>query len=272
MKDPSIYEYRSYKVFVRDLVKGRPHGGRGMFRQMSEYLKVHSTLISQVFRGAKDLSPEQAYRAAEFLNLDMGQTDYFLALVDYDRNTFGPLRERISHRLDQMRQQSQHVKSRIKSTHALSEDAKARFYSHWHYAAIRLATDIPALQDAVSIARHFGLTRGYVEELLEFLSAQGLVIHDQQKNKYKLGPARTHIDQYSPYTPAHHRNWRLKSLEQHFLLTESELAFSAPMTLSVADLKHIKESILKLIQEVDRSVRESPSEVLACLNIDLLRI
>ncbi len=272
MKEPLVYEYRSYKEFVRDLVKGRPHGGRGMFRQMAEYLKVHSTLISQVFRGTKDLSAEQAFLAAEFLNLDMNQTDYFLALVEYERASFEPLRERIVHRLDQMRLQNQLVKNRIKSTHVLPEEVKARFYSHWHYAAIRLATDIPALQDVASIAAHFGLSRAYVEELLEFLSLHGLVVLDPHKNKYKLGPARTHIDQYSPYTPTHHRNWRLKALDRHIAMKDSELAFSAPMTLSVADLKHIKELILTMIQEVDRTVRESPSETLACLNIDLLRI
>lgn len=266
----SIYEYQSYKTFVREYIKQREHGGRGTFRQMAEALKVHTTLISQIFRGTKDLSPEQAHRVAEFLKLDTNQTEYFLTLVELERTTYEPLRDRVKLRLETMRQQSQLVKNRMRPTQVISDEAKARFYSAWHYAAIRLATDINTMKDAASIAAHLQIPKTKVLEVLDFLAANGLVV--EEGHRYKLGPSRTHLDQLSPFTPSHHRNWRLKAMEHHDSVKESELSFTAPMTLSVADFSRIRELILSLIRDVDRTVRDSPSEVLACLNVDLFMV
>lgn len=263
-----VFDAHNYKIFVRDFIKSKPSGGRGTFRELANHLRVHTTFISQVFSGSKDLSAEQGFKTAEFLGLDTNQSEYFLALIELERATFEPLRERIRARMDIMCRQNQMVTSRIKPTKELSDDVKARFYSSWHFAAIRLATDIPDLRTADAIARHFNMPILVVEETLQFLCAQNLVVQDGKT--FKLGTSRTHIDQYSPFTPAHHRNWRLKSMERHPTLRSNELAFSAPMTLSHEDLDIIRADLLNLIQGVAHRVKDSSSEVVACLNIDLI--
>ena len=270
MSPISVFEAASYKTYVRDLIKSKPSGGRGTFRELALHLRVHTTFISQVFRGSKELSSEQGFKVASFLGLDTNQTDYFLGLIELERTTFAPLKERVRARLDDMRKQNQMVTSRIRPTKELTDEVKARFYSNWHFAAIRLATDIPSLRNAEALARHFHLSPAIIEEALRFLCAQDLIIQDGKQ--FKLGPSRTHIDQYSSFSSAHHRNWRLKAMERHPTLHSHELAFSAPMTLSHEDLKIVRKSILNLIQDVADRVKDSPSESLACLNIDLVTL
>lgn len=266
----SVFEATNYKTFVRDLIKSQPSGGRGTFREIAKHLRVHTTFVSQVFRGAKDLSQEQGFKLAHFLGLDTHQSEYFLGLIELERTTFEPLKERIRSRLDNLRKQNQMVTSRIKPTKELTDEVKARFYSNWHFAAIRLATDIPTLRSSRAIAGHLNLPITIVEEALNFLCAENLVM--QEGNAFKLGTSRTHIDQYSSFTTAHHRNWRLKAMEKHPTLRSNELAFSAPMTLSQEDLLFVRQSLLNLIQEVADRVKDSPSQTLACLNIDLVTL
>lgn len=270
MNSISVFDATSYKTYVRDLIKSKPSGGRGTFRELAAHLRVHSTFISQVFRGSKELSSEQGFKVASFLGLDANQTDYFLGLIELERTTFEPLRDRIRDRLDSMRKQNQMVTSRVNPTKELTDEVKARFYSNWHFAAIRLATDIPTLRTAEALSKHFNLSPAIIDETLRFLCTEDLVIQDGKQ--FRLGPSRTHIDQYSSFSSAHHRNWRLKAMERHPTLYSHELAFSAPMTLSQEDLKIIRKAILNLIQDVANRVKESPSESLACLNIDLVTL
>ena len=48
--------------------------------------------------------------------------------------------------------------------------------------------------------------------------------------------------------------------------------FTAPMTLSKTDFVKLRCRILDLIQETSEMVKDSPSEQIAYLNIDLLQL
>lgn len=54
MSPNAIFEATDYKIFVRDFIKDKPSGGRGIFRDLANHLRVHTTFISQVFRGDKN--------------------------------------------------------------------------------------------------------------------------------------------------------------------------------------------------------------------------
>lgn len=270
MAVPSPFQYEDYKRFVRDWVKAQPSGGRGLFRKMARHLRVHSTLVSQVFRGERDLNPEQTLRLAQFLGLDLLETDFLLMLADFQRTSSPDLKATIARRLKALRREHQKVRSRLGSVRTLSDREKSRFYSNWFYSAIRLATGIQGLQDGRAIAQRLQLPEATVQDVLDFLAAHDLVTLEH--GLYLLGPTRTHISNDSPLVATHHRNWRLKAAERHPLLDADELAFSAPMTLSTSDLTRVRQLLLELIQGVDRIVRNSPSETLAFLNLDLIKM
>ena len=55
-----IFEFDSYKDYVKTHVESLPNGGRGEWGRIARAIGVNSTMVSQIFKGPKDLSIEQA--------------------------------------------------------------------------------------------------------------------------------------------------------------------------------------------------------------------
>jgi uncharacterized protein (TIGR02147 family) len=237
---------------------------------MAAHLRVHTTLVSQIFRGTRELSPEQAFALTEFIELSGPAADYFRALVDCQRTTSPGLRAAIQRRLSALRVEQEKIASHIGSTTVLSGEDQARFYSTWQYSGVRLATDIPELRSAEAIAARLRLSTERVAELLEQLEMLGLVA--RKDGCYRLGAARTHVGRESPHAIAHHRNWRLKAMECHGEPARDDLAFTGPMVIAAQDFVKIRRLLLDAIKDIDGLVRASPSETLACVAIDLFRL
>ncbi len=93
----SIFQYDSYKQFVTEKAK------RGDYQKMAMALRVHATLISQVFRGVRELTPEQASELASYLNLNDAESDYFLCLVELSRAGNQPFRRIVEKRIERLK-------------------------------------------------------------------------------------------------------------------------------------------------------------------------
>lgn len=251
-------------------IAGMPKGGRGEFRKIASHLSVHSTLISHIFRGAADLTLEQAVSLAKYLGLNDFECEYFLNLVQKARAGTPALRAVFERRLDQQREQAAQISKRISPQRVLDEKDKAMFYSEWFYSAIRLICSVPGFQDTDSIAAHFQLNKSTVSRAVEFLLETGLCKMNDGKLEHAV--QTTHVPADSPLASRHHKNWRLKAMERYPYLGSSELAFTMPVTLSAADILRVRKMLLNFIQEVDRVFDKSPSEKLCCLNIDWLEV
>lgn len=81
----SLFDHDDYKQFVERWLGQLPSGKRGQFRRMALHLRVHPTLMSQIFRGSRDLTLEQAFDLATYLKLTEVETEYFLTLVGQNR-------------------------------------------------------------------------------------------------------------------------------------------------------------------------------------------
>jgi hypothetical protein len=83
-----------------------------------------------------------------------------------------------------------------------------------------------------------------------------------------MGPARTHVPAESPLVARHHLNWRLKAMERFSTISDEELVFTSPMTLSRKDGRAVREAIAELIEKVSGVVERTDPEKLSVLNID----
>ncbi len=80
-----IFGYQDYKSFLLERIHNLPKKGRGEMQRMAYFLNVHPTLISQILRGPRDLSPEQALEFSQYFGLTRSETEYFLTLVEIER-------------------------------------------------------------------------------------------------------------------------------------------------------------------------------------------
>jgi uncharacterized protein (TIGR02147 family) len=280
MKLKSIFEYESYKSYVLDWTTSRPKNGRGEFRRIATHLRMHTTLVSQVFRGLRNLTSEQAAELAGYFGLSETERDFLVSLVERERCGSEALRAVIDRRIEGIRLRATELTHRLPEGRDLNEVEKARFYSSWHYSAVRLMTSLQGGRDIDTLSDALKIRRSRVAEIMDFLLEHGLCIREEDAG-FGMGPARIHIDARSPFVNQHHRNWRLRNMAQAERLFPKQggetslhepLVFTAPMTLSSADYRKVHQMLLALIDEISRIVKNSAPECLASFAMDWMRV
>src|SRR5262245_60652246 len=139
----TLFDFDDYKALALHLIEQNTANKRGQFQRISEHLGVHSSLISQVLKGPKDLSLEQACLLADYFGLSEIEEEYFVALVQYQRAGNQALKRLSRKKLDEIKGRSQGLENRLTRQQKLTAADQAVFYSSWHYSGIRLLSEIP---------------------------------------------------------------------------------------------------------------------------------
>lgn len=266
----SVFEYSDYRAYVTDRFNEMPKRGHGQLRKWAEFMEVHTTLVSQILHGSKCLTTDQSVLTAVFLNLNELETEYFAALVQYERAGHPAARRFALKQLTNVKNQAQDLKMRLTAEATMSEEKRAVFYSDWACAGVRQITAIKGFQEPDTIAKELGLPVRKVRRILEFLVAAGLC--KESTKGYTIGPASTHLEASSPWVRVHHFNWRERAVASLDSDNEKNLYYSSPLTIAENDAERVRERIIKAIEEINAIVDPSPSEVLYCLNLDWFRL
>lgn len=266
----SVFGFTDYKQFVRSLVETRDERRRGQYRAMATHLRVHASLLSHVFRGPKNLTPEQACALAEFLALGELEADYLVALVERARAGSAALERALDRRLRMLRERHLQIEHRLPESKTLTLRQQATFYSQWYFSAVRLATSLDEASSAESIAARLRLPIDCVERALAFLVSAGLL--ERRGERYAMVAKRTHIGATSPLAAVHHRNWRTRAMAMYDDIKPSDFVFSSAIALSKEDLIKVRELLAQAVANVAEIVEPSTSETLAVFSIDFLEL
>ncbi len=260
-----------YRSALRKWVAERPNRGRGELKAMAEKIGVPSPVFSQILSGARELSEDHAYLLCDYMEFTGHQRDYFITLVQISRASHYGYKEHLKKKLEQIREKTQNLSTRLEYEATLTEADQAEFYSSWVYSAVRLFSGMsPHGVSLEEICREFHLERDRAIHIIQFLLRARLI--GIKNSLYVMGPSRTHVAKDSPFVSRHHTNWRIRATERSQNLKSHELMFTSPLTLSEQDFSQLKEKMLALIQEVSETVKESPSEKLACFNLDFFEV
>ena len=265
----SIFDFDDYRAFAKARIEAS--GKYGQYTKLAAALEMHSTSVSQVFGGRKDLSAEQACRLAQYLSLSELETEYLLGLVERERAGSALLKKTITRRLAGLRHASLQLSARLKNEKSSRLEVQGIFYSHWYYSALSLACEIKGLESVDALAAYFSLPRNLVSDAADFLVREGFCRWEGAR--LRPGTSITHLSQDSPFVSQHHANWRRKAEERGVRMNaEEELRYSAPVTLSREDAVKIRKLLLQVIEDFLKTVHPSPSQVVYCLNIDWLQV
>lgn len=262
-----ILNYTDYREFLRDYISQLPKKGRGEISKISQALSVSPTLISQVLTGDKQLSPEQCFKLSEYLGLSPPEADYFLILLQEDRAGTKELKEYYQKKSAALKVEGLKISNRVIAKKNLSEEEKSIFYSSPLFSAIRLFTSTSDQgKNLDEISSRFDLPRSKAASFLQFLTESGLVV--EENGKYKMGPQSTHLESASRHFQKHHSNWRLRSAQYCENLAETELMYTAPVSISEKDFEILREEMVDFIKNFLKRVHASPAEEIACFNLD----
>lgn len=262
----SIFDFKEYPQFLRKYLAEQPKQGHGSLSKWASELRVSTTLMSQIVSGKKPMSLEVAIGLAIVIGLAEKETDYLVLLVEWEHAGTRTLKDYIYKRIETAQAASRMLKNRIEQVEELSDEAKARYYSSWIYAAIRnfIATEPEISHDA--LADRLGITRPRATEALEFLQEQALI--ERTKNGWKIGARSLYLTSDSPLVIKHHNNWRIKGMQKMDNRDESEMFFTSPMSLSENAATQLRKKLVDVIQEVRKIAGDSDAETVRCLNID----
>ena len=264
-----VYEFLDYREFVSKTVRSLPKSGRGEYLKIAKHLGIHTSTLSQVLGGSKQFTLDQACALSDYLELGELETQYLLLLVELGRAGTERLRVTLKKQLSKIKEQSRDLSKVIPGKKELSEEEKAIFYSNWFYTGIWALTSIRGFQNVDTIAQYFNLPKFLADQVISFLVSTGLCV--EEHGKLKPGATYVHLERNSPLIGRHHSSWRQKAIERHPLLSESEIAYSSPMSISKEDAERIRNLVIEWIEQVNKIRDPSPCETLYFLNVDWIK-
>lgn len=256
----SIFTYTDYKRFLDAQLKYGEH------RKFAEHLGCQPAFLSQVLRGPPNLSLEQGILVANYFRLSKDEQRFFMSLLQLSRAGSDELRKFYLTEIKQMVDANSRVSKRIPDAGVIGHQLKDRYYSTWKYSWVHVLAAIPHANVLENICKISGLPKEDVHEILLFLERGKLI--KKKNNGYEVLNKKIHIDADEPQAPLHHRNFRLKTLEQLEKKSDDALHFSSILALSINDGEKIKELLLRLIEETEAVLRPSKEETSKVLCID----
>lgn len=262
----TVFDYQDYRKFLKDIIDLRDGQGRGFRSYLSQQIGVQRTFISQVLNGDAHFNLEHGEAVGRTLSLSDEEIDFFLLLISFARAGTFQLRDRLQNQINAIRDSRMAVRTRFKEKDALSSKDKLEYYSSWLYGAIRVLLTIPQFQTRESVERYFSLPREQVSQAIEFLVSRKLVIEKDGE----LTPTEKHmfLNEDSKLVTKHHTNWRMRAIQSLDFERRTDLHFSAVNSLSREDVQKIRENLMKTIEEIRKTVRDSKEECLYSLCVD----
>lgn len=266
----NIFDYSDYRDFIKKWLEHMKAEKKSNLTQLAAAAQVHTTFLSQVLSGAKDLSLEQAAYISQYLEHTKIEKEYFFTLIQLDRAGTTILKGYWRERLNEVLAEKNKLSHRFEKHRQLNFEQKAIFYSSWIYAAAWSWTGLGIGQTVSEVAERFQITRDRAEDVLLFLAQTGLCV--ESGGVFRPGEMHVHIPSDSPLVAKHHSNWRLKALQRMDRPQADELNFTAPMSISLEDFGKIREKLNLTIKETVEVAKSSEAEDLVCLNIDFFRV
>lgn len=265
-----IFDTQDIRHYLQFKLEGGGKGRRGSKMQFARTVQCNAAYVTRILEGVAQLSLEQGMRANLFFGHSPEEAEYFLCLIGFARAGSKELREYYRRKLELLREQHHTLSKRIKNTETLPELTQSTYYSLWLYAAVDIATSIPALQTPEALSAYFAVSLGEVVSILSFLQKAGLV--RQEEGRWMNTNRQIYLPSDSPHLRKHHLNWRLKAMQLIERPQTKNLHYSSVISLSKKDLENLKQHFIQSVMQAREIVKGSADEVIAAYTVDCFQI
>lgn len=267
-----IFAHSDTSKLLRAFIASQPQKGRGLVKQIAEHLGVASPQVSQFLSGIKTITMDQAYLIGKYFSWSELEMEYWLTLVDWERASHHDVKRHFKKKLLSIKKESLKVSKVVSATTELSDVDKGQFYSSWIYSGIRLYCSLGRGKRIEEIHQAFPeYHANELNEIVEFLLQRQLII--KTGLVYELGMQRTFVPKGSPFLRQHQTNWRIRAVERSSFITDDELMFTAPLSISEAGFKKVRRELQDWIKHISENlISYGDAEQVACLNIDFFRV
>jgi uncharacterized protein (TIGR02147 family) len=268
----NIFEFDSYKEFLRSWLQEQPNAGHGLRSRMAEAIGTQTGFITQVLTGSAHFSPEQVFGLAELFGQSPVEIQFLQLLLSYERAGTVSYRKHLAAQIEKVRTERNDLRKRLKVESFPSEIDQGMYFSSWLYACVHVMATCERFQNSrAAMAEALHLSLAQINEILEFLFRTGLV--EETPNGLRVGNSRVHLGTDSPFLRRHHTNLNLLSLQN--ILNQpldQNLQYSSLVSLSKDDVQKVREIFLKSIQESKGIVRDSEGDTVFATTINFFKV
>ncbi|MDG0817979.1 TIGR02147 family protein [Bdellovibrio svalbardensis] len=265
-QDIDIFRYIHYREYLKACLpaKGDGRGGRS---RLAQILGCQPGYISLVLSGKSDFSPEHGMQIADYFHLNIEERDFLLLLIHKDRAGSVNLRTHYEIQIKTIQKEKMEIKSRIATTHALSNEEQLQYYESWFFTALHMCTLVPQLRSISAMSTYLNIPKDRVKTALTILMKIGLVT--QERGSFVSTQKRIHLGEKGLALKKHHTNWRLQAINSLDHSTDDDLHYSSVMSISKEAAMQIKQILLKSIQDSEPVIKGAKDEGVFALVIDL---
>lgn len=261
-----VYHFNSYKKYVNSWIEQQPNNGHGEYRRLALALGISTTMISQIFKGEKEISLELACEMTEYLLLNEDEADYFLLLVEHSKSGSYKLKARFQKQILDRQEKAKKLENRLRKEQTLDDQEKITYYSTWIYPAMRIMVDIPEVNSVDDIASRLQIPKNQIMKMLDFLVEKNIVV--QKNGKLQMGPTHLYLPPSDPLAVRNLQNWRQLSFQKMNFQNDETFFYSGQYALSEEVAQYIRQILPDFIEDILKRVKPSPSETTRCLNVD----
>ena len=273
MAATSLFDFQDYKQYLKSYIGAQPGNGRGFRARMATVMRCQRSFVSRVLtpRSAADLSLEQAIQVSLLIGHAEEEQRYFLLLVHLARAGSEPLKRHVRNQLKEILNRRLQSKEAKVSRQVLTPEEHMRYYSSWHFAALRVAVAIPELQTQEALSSRLGLPAETIRTALEFLVSCGLVEKKGSHYSHK-SHSQIHLTPEHPLVSKHHANWRIRALSALEREASHDLHYTYVVTMSEEDALSIRSFIVEMLQEIQKRTQPSPPKTAYGLCLDYFEV
>ncbi len=265
----NIFSFLDYRKYLNLWIKQAKKTGSSNLSKLAKSAGVHTTFLSHVLSGNKNINLEQATLISEAIGHTKIERDYFFILIEFERAGTEKLRQYWLEKKSEIEIERNKLNSRVGKHHELTDTDRAIFYSSWIYVAIFVATAINDGQNLDEIATRFKLSREQAQNYIDFLVKTGIC--EVVSDKYIMGKSVVYVPNESPFVVKHHINWRMRAVQKMDHRESRELFYSSPMSMSKSDFNKVRDILAESIQKSLVICKDSVAEEVVCLNIDFFK-
>ena len=268
----SVFDFKDYIDFLNFYLSKLPSRGHGEKSRFAEAMNCHNAYLSKILKKEADLSSEQAFSLARYLEFTPEETEFFLLLVQFARAGTADLKKHFLQKINLIEQKRIQLKNRFTVEQDLSTEDKTIYFSEWYYPVIHLMlATLPGYQNRKALESVLDLPAKTIQNAILFLERIGAV--EKVGSQYQPGRVNIHLGHDSAMISTFHTQWRMQAIRSFDQRKETDLHYTNTVTLQEKDFEKIRKILISSIEQVRSGIAESKNEnKVAALTIDWFQL
>ncbi len=270
-----VYNYLDYRKLIKDLCDDFKNNSAQSFKyaDLAEFIGVQATYLSRVFNSEAHLNSDQLDRLCEFFILSAEESEYIFLLVEWEKSSYHS-------RKTKLKQKIENLKSNFKDTGSFLKAEKVKPIIQENMSQYFLEPYAPVVHSFFAIEKfalnpnligvEIGLSPQKLKSILTLLEKLGLIVFDEEINRYKMTSDHLHLEKKSDINEAYQKLTRLMSADFcSRLIGQEKHQYCVNFGTDPETYTLIYQEFNKFISKVEKLVRTSTASKIYQLDFQL---